>query len=465
MDASVTSPSDEQHARSDIQLLVAYGRRNWWLVLACMVAAILLGLAYLVIAKPAYRATAVLLIQPQAPDSDDRQAAQATPELVRSQLEVVKSQRVLDRAVDKLGLANDSNFTSEVSPAARPAIRAAAARDELANRIEADNDGRSYTINLTAKASDPNKAANIANTVADAYINVQRDQKVKLVERTQQALGRRLSDLRDQTIAAEMAAESYRQQAHLYPLSSIPEDSESYAAATPASREIIEMSKEHASLASQRAQAQARYAAQQRAIANGRGQDTPEVLSSSVISDLRTREAQVAQRESELLARYRPDHPLVQPIEAELHSIRSDIAAEINRIHASVALQARSSAQAFQRGDAFMGSLEQARSRDLAASTRLTELQRDAKIKRATYEEYAAQMQRATERAGLQLPDVLLISPASPPLRSTGPKPPLVLLIAAFLGLLVGLALGLVRSMTADRRVRVAETETVTRRA
>jgi uncharacterized protein involved in exopolysaccharide biosynthesis len=148
----------------------------------------------------------------------------------------------------------------------------------------------------------------------------------------------------------------------------------------------------------------------------------------------------------------------VRPVEAELRSIRRDIGAEIQRIHASVASQARSSAQAFQQGDAFMGSLEQSRSRDLAASMRLTQLQRDAKIKRVTYEESAAQMQRATERAGLQLPDVLLISPASPPLRASGAKPALVLLIAAVLGLVVGLALGLMRSISAERRVRVAET-------
>ena len=459
MDAAVTEVSEQRRDRSDVQLLLAYGRRNWWLVLACVIVALLLGAAFLAVKKPAYHSTAVLLIQPQAPDSSNGTptAAPATPELVRSQLEILKSQQVLDTVVGKLQLAKDPAFTKEVSSNASAPMRAAAARDELSKRIDVDNDGRSYTINLTAQAADPNKAAAIANTTANSYIDVQRDQKVKLLERTQQALDRRLSDLRDQTFAAELTAENYRQRAHLYPLSSVPEDSESYAAATPASREIIEMSKEHASLASQRAQAQARYAAQQRAIASGRGSDTPEVLSSSVISDLRTREAQVAQRESELLARYRPDHPLVQPVQAELRAIRSNIAAEINRIHLSVATQARSSAQAYQQGDAFMSSLEQRRSRDLAASTRLTELQREAKIKRATYEDYAAQAQRATQRVELQLPDVMLISPASPPLKAAGPKPALVLLIAALAGLIVGLALGLVRSMLADRRVRVTD--------
>ena len=460
MDTTARSVEDGRAGGSDFQLLVAYGRRNWWVVLACVAAALLAAILYLALARPTYRATAVLLIQPQSQDPDDHAAAPATPELVRSQLEILKSQRVLEDAVAKLGLTKDPEFIGDSELGASLPRRTAAAREELGQRLDVDNDGRSYTINLTASASDPDKAARIANTVAESYINVQRDQKVKLIEGSQHALGRRLDDLRNQTNAAEMTAENYRQSVGLVPLSSLPDDSESYAAATPASREIIEMSKEHASLAAQRAQAQARYVEQQRAIARGQGDATPEVLSSSVVSDLRTREAQVAQRESELLARYRPGHPLIRPVEAELAAVRRDIAAEIERIHASVASQAQSSDQAFQAGDAFMGSLERARSRDLAASTRLTQLQREAKLKRATYEEYAGQMQRATERAGLQLPDVLMISPASPPLRSTGPKPYLVLLIAAVIGLFFGLALGVLRSVAADRRVRVRETIT-----
>ncbi|MEO6066046.1 MAG: GumC family protein [Lysobacterales bacterium] len=456
MDASVTTIDDDRPRRSDVQLLVDYSRRNWWVVLVCIVGAVALALVYLTLVKPAYRATAVLLIQPQAPEGDDRTAAvAATPALVRSQLEILKSERVLQETVDKLNLARDPVFTNDAPAGASAATKAAAAREELSKRVEVDNDGRSNTINLTAKAADPERAARIANTLANSFIDVQRNQKVRLIERTQQALGRQLDDLRDRTVAAEATAESYRQQAGLVPLSSIPEDSESYAAATPASREIIEMSKEHASLASQRAQSQARYQSQQWAIAHGQGSETPEVLNSSVVSDLRTREAQVAQRESELLARYRPDHPLVRPVQAELAAVRRDIGAEIQRIHSSVANQSRSSSRAFQAGDAFMGSLERARSRDLAASMRLTQLQREAKLQRATYEEYAAQTQRATERAGLQLPDVLLISPASPPLRSTGPRPALVVMIAAVLGMLIGFALGLVRSFAADRRIRV----------
>ncbi len=438
-----------------MQLLVDYGRRNWWVIAVCVAGSLIIAAIYLALRQPTYRATAIMLIQPQSSDADSREVSPATPELVRSQLEILKSQRVLDAAVARLKLPDDPQFTKGLASVAGRPLRAAAASETLLNRIDAENDGRSYAIRLSAEDSNPDKAVRIANVVASTYIDMQQSQKVRTIERTRTALEGRLSDLRDQTTAAEMLAEDYRRRSGLIPLSSVPEDSESYAASTPASREIIEMSKEHAALAAKRAEAQARYASQQRAIAAGQGQSTAEVISSPVVADLRSREVDRAQRLSVLETRYGPDHPLVRPAREELAQVQQNLSAEVRRIHSSVASQAGASSQAFRSGDAFMGQLESARSRDLAAATQLNQLQREAHLKRENYEEYAKQMQRAAERVGLQLPDVILVSPASRPYRPSGANASLVLAIAALLGLLVGLVAGFARSLMADRRVAV----------
>ncbi|MEO6388717.1 MAG: GumC family protein [Croceibacterium sp.] len=445
--------SGEEPPRSDFQLLGDYVRRNWWLILVCTAAALVAGVLYIKLAKPSYRATAVVLIQPQGPVGDRETAPQlATPELVRGQLEILRSQNVLSATVAKLHLDSDHDFIRKVPASSNAAVRNAAAREELLDRLELANDGRSFIVSLTATAAEPNQAASIANTTVASYIEVGRDQKVQAIERNQQVLQRRLDLLRSMMIDAEQQAEAFRVRAGLVPLSSVPEDSESYAASTPASREIIEMSKEHASLAAQRAQAQARYGAQQRAIAAGQGQSTAEVLSSSVVADLRIRESQLAERRSELLARYSPDHPLVAPVEAELAQVRNDISREVQRIHSSLRSQASASSAAFSSADAFMRKLANDRSRDITASTRLRQLQRDAQIRRETYEEYAMQAQRASGRAELQLPDALLISPASPPLRATGRPAAVVLFGFGLAGLIFGLMLGLLRSVLASRR-------------
>lgn len=225
MDARLTAVEVHGGDRSDLRLLVDYGRRNWWVIAACVAGALVIAAIYLAAREPVYRATAIMLIQPQSSEADSREVSPATPELVRSQLEILKSEHVLDTAVDRLMLADDPDFTEGLSSSAPRPLRAAAASEALLDRIDAENDGRSYTIRLSAADPSPEQAARIVNVVALTYIDVQQAQKVRTIERTRMALERRLSDLRNQTTAAEMQAEDYRRRSGLIPLSSVPEDS------------------------------------------------------------------------------------------------------------------------------------------------------------------------------------------------------------------------------------------------
>jgi uncharacterized protein involved in exopolysaccharide biosynthesis len=453
MDSVTEGGATWREPRSDLDILATYARRNWWIVAASVVACLLLGVGYLAIAKPSYDASAVVIVQPQNSDPNAQQLP-ATPELVRSQVEVLQSRRVLDAVVSGLKLYRDPEFGGSTAFAPTP-YHIAAAEQALSDRLKVDNDGRSFAISITVRSRDPDKSARIANAIANTDIDQERARKVALIQSTQNGLASRLSDLRTQTLAAENAAESFRQASGLVPLSSIPEDSESYSAATPASREIIELAKENASLAGDASQTRARLMAQQREIASGRGDSTTEVLASPVVSNLRAQEAEVAKREAELLAKYRPDHPLVRPIEDQLSRIRGAIGSEIGRIHSSVASQARASAQAFGSANGYMRSLSSRRSGELASSVRLTQLQDDAKLKRQVYTEFAGQMQRAAERAGLQLPDVNLASAASAPIRPAAPKKSFVLLASVIAGLMLGLVLGFARSLAVGRALVV----------
>lgn len=454
MDRLTGADATMRQPRSDLEILASYGLRNWWIVACSMLAAVLFGLVYLMLAKPSYDASAVVIIQPQSSDPNVQQAPAATPELVRSQVEVLQSRRVLDAVVRKLALYRDPDFGG--APASTPnPYRIAVAEQALSDRLKVENDGRSFAISITVRSHDPDSSARIANAIATTDIEQERAQKVAVIQATQNGLASRLSDLRAQTLAAENSAESYRQSSGLVPLSSIPEDSESYSAATPASRQIIELAKENATLAGGASEAGARFSAQQRSIARGQGDSTSEVLASPVVSSLRSQEAEVAKRESELLAKYRPDHPLVRPVEDQLKRIRGEIRSEIGRIHNSVGSQARSSTQAFASADRYMHTLTSKRSGELTSSVRLTQLQDDAKLKRQIYTEFAGQTQRSAERAGLQLPDVNLASPAYAPIRPAAPKKSFVLLVSLIAGLVIGLLIAFARSLTVGRTVAV----------
>jgi uncharacterized protein involved in exopolysaccharide biosynthesis len=100
-----------------------------------------------------------------------------------------------------------------------------------------------------------------------------------------------------------------------------------------------------------------------------------------------------------------------------------------------------------------MNQLAARRSGEISSSTKMTQLQADAKLKRTIYEEYAGQMERAAERAGLQLPDVALVSPASPPIQPSAPDKPFILLASLIVGLMAGLLVSIGRSIMASTRL------------
>jgi succinoglycan biosynthesis transport protein ExoP len=451
--------TEQERGISDADYVRAFAQRNWWVFAVCLGGALVAAAVYLAIKRPSYEATAVMLLQPQAAGNETGSAPIATQELVRSQFALIQSEPVLGAVVTKLGLDRDPDFTAEAPDNAGRQAREAAAREELKDRLKIGNDGRSFTIDLTATARDPVLAARIANAAAAAYVEAQRQQKVQVLESTRGALGRQLDALRQATLAAEQNAETFRRRSGLLPLSSLPEDGESYENSTPSSREIVELARARAALEVDNATARGKLAAQQTAIGRGRGDSTAEVVSSSVIAQLRTNEAALAQRQAELLAKYSSDHPLVVPVRAQLAQTRRLLAAETGRIHASVASQASAGSTALKSSDERLRVLEAQRNRDLAASVQLRQLTRDAQLRRDTYEQFSAQTQRATERASLQLPDVPAISSATPPLRGSQQDRTIVLLAFVLAGLVAASAISLWRSLRAARRERVVVTE------
>src|SRR3954451_14161120 len=78
--------------------------------------------------------------------------------------------------------------------------------------LEATRMGFSYVLEISFLSNDPDRAAQIANAVADAYIVDQLDVKYQANRRASSWLQDRLTSLRDQASAAEHAVVVYKQQ-------------------------------------------------------------------------------------------------------------------------------------------------------------------------------------------------------------------------------------------------------------
>jgi uncharacterized protein involved in exopolysaccharide biosynthesis len=251
-------------------------------------------------------------------------------------------------------------------------------------------------------------------------------------------LEEQLATLRDEVFAAERAAEAFRQANGLVILSASPEVGEDASAMSPTSRELSELARQQALLSAQRAQAEARARAAAADLGSRGGRGTPEVLGSPIISGLLSQDAELARREAELAERYKPGYPLLDEVRQQRGSIRAAIDREVRNIQASVRSQATAARGAEAQTNGVAARLRGRLDREIAASVRYRQLLQEARVRRAVYEEFAQQVGRLSQRAGVQLPDTVLVSGAPIPLKPVSPKP---LLLAAG-GLAGGLALG-----------------------
>lgn len=186
-------------------------------IMSCLAIALL----YLAVTPKKYIATAALLTETrQVPGEDDGSSESIVDStVVESQMESVRSGSLALRVIDKLGLADDPEFGKPkptllsrllalvpfTSSTTRKVDPREVALDNLQAKLKIDRIGRSYVAEIDATSIDRDKAANIANAIADGYIEEQLDARQASQLRANKWMEDRLAVLRDQAAHAEAA--------------------------------------------------------------------------------------------------------------------------------------------------------------------------------------------------------------------------------------------------------------------
>lgn len=403
-----------------------------------------------------YQSDATVLVQPvgdlAAPSSA---TAPTSPEIVRSQLEVVRSPGVVGRVVERLRLIGDPEFASRrARREPDPEVRRAMVLENVQDHLKVDNDGRSVTIHIGFAARSPQKAQRIADEIANEYIRTASDLKNRAADLTRTRLEKRLADLRLATVDAEDAAERYRRSKALVWLPAAGDADERTGGATYTSRLLDQFSRQAAEISAAAEQAQARARVASGDMARTGGANTPEVLSSAVIGSFLQQDAALAATEASLAARYTSDYPALRQVRAQRAKLRGGLRTTRDNILRSLNLQAHSAEVANQAAGARAQALEGRVSQQTADTLRYQQLRSDAATKRKIYEDFASRAGAISERSLLQLPDAVLVSPASLPIRESSPNRPILLAIGFMLALMAGCAVALLAGLRVGRTSR-----------
>ena len=189
---------------------------------------------------------------------------------------------------------------------------------------------------------------------------------------------------------------------------------------------------------------------------NARGDTVAEVMQSTLINGLKADIARLEARVSENNVNLGVNHPSRQRAEAELASLRGRLASESNRISASIETAYKVGKD---RERELQASVNAQKTRVLALNKQRDELnvyRRDVEAAQRAYETVSQSASQTRLQSLTNQTNVVRLNTALAPIDPSSPKLPLNLMIAAFVGTLLGVGYAMVLELM-NRRVRSSE--------
>lgn len=411
-----------------------------WLIAAAVASGLALAAVSTMLTTPMYRAWVVLQVNPptvQILDDVNGSEAQGqrAGDFVATQVGLLSSTSLAQRVTEDLNLASDDKFIAQdADPRAR--LREASQKVSDGLTVIPPEDGQ--LIKFSFESDSPGIAAQVANGVADAFIDSSLQRQYQASSYARNFLQRQLAKTRTELEASERDLVKYAQAEGIINTGTDQTASPvSSDANSPIGQSLSEINKALADATATRVAAEGAYRA---ALANGIT-STENASSQS----LRQARAGVEAQYQQKLTVMSPDHPEMVSLRSQISELDRQIALEnSNTARARVATlrsdyeAAVSSERALQaRVQQLKGGVLDLRGRSIKYAI----LQRDVDTNRALYDALLQRYKEIGVAGGIGTTPVSIVDRADPPVAPF--KPNLVL------NLLIGLALGLTAGVVA----------------
>ncbi|WP_428929751.1 GumC family protein [Marinibacterium sp. SX1] len=452
-------------------------RKRFWIGIVTTLLAIAAAVALLTTHTPQYVASADLLLGGQAGldrgSSDLLEERALSDSAIQGELAILKSSALLVRVVRRLELDKDPEFnaalrpqTNEVSlfdtakdyvkalifppkpvdetavvPQSEGVAEAAAARDAmlggldgpvsvLRRNMDVRQRGNSFVVSVTLSSEDRIKAAGIANTIVDEYIDFVSDKRFEAAQRFTSWLEMRVEELAQSVEESETAVISFQAYA----------DSEVDSAAR-IEQQMQEMTTKLVNARTELAETQA-LAAQSAALFEAEGPIAAAgLLSSPVLDGYKQQLADLRRAEAEAAPRFSEGSAPMDAIRRDLATVEAELEREVSQIITELENQAdvqRINVVAIRNSLNGLELIVRARSKE---QIKLNQLERVADANRRLYEDFLGRFKEASEIQNLRRADAEVISYASPPSTPATPRKKTTLVLATAAGMFVGLGI------------------------
>jgi succinoglycan biosynthesis transport protein ExoP len=316
--------SDRESTRLTENAITSYAyvlMKRRWLIVAFAITLTLTVLVHSLLSPRIYSSTATVEISPKAPVVlDVRQVAEMVPQSMgqiqnyyETQYEIIKSDSVLERAVQSLKNEGITDFDNHPRPANR-----------LRSLLRVSPRTGTHLVSVTVEYTDPEKASRFANTIAQAYMDANLERSLNASQQALEWLKEQQTEYRKAQIASDDRVQKFRAEHSL-----VAADGSQFATEETLARLQTALSEAH----TRRVVAEATQTELSRLRTNGGLALAAHLARSNpVVQNLLGRLEELKEERTRMGTRYREQHPEYQRINQELQGLERQIRGHVDTL-------------------------------------------------------------------------------------------------------------------------------------
>ena len=465
----MVAPSPEIHLRDYIRVIL----KRKWIIGTLMVIVVTLAVLSSMKKEPFYRATVRLSIQKQSSNVvlfPNMAFPLYDPNYYQTQYTILRSRPLAQRVIEKLKLQQSPEFKpsprrkfsfdiktpvfrllKKVNPVnlfrtssgSRKVIKPNTSRNNgisqgLVNafigRLDvAPMKDSKMVVDLSFTGRYPHIIAEIANAVAEEYINMSMEAKIGNAQRMMEKLNEQLVEHKKKVEESEIILQKYKEKKNIVSLEEkqnivVQRLSQLNALVTSAKTERIAIETRYKELK--------KLANQPEMI-----ESLPSILSNAMIQQLKTDYVELQRKYSELSKKYGGKHPKMLELRSQIGLMKGKVSLEVKKNVNSLMTECK---VAQSKEATLLEALENQKKEALELNRKAIDykiLARDAESNRQMYNILITKIKEADLSSELKTTNIRIIDPAQIPGSPIGPKSGFNVLFATFVGLALGIGL------------------------
>ena len=404
--------------------------------------------------RSVYRAQVLLEIQKENPDiptiKELYELEAVSDAYLRTQYNILASESLSRRVIEQLRLDTLPEFNSprwwQIWPKTKKPSTAqafaigpipAGGDRELSQRVlerfqdqlTVDPVNRSRLVTVRFDSRDPELAARVVNTVAADYVDQSLEARWQATQKAAEWLTQQLVGVKAKLEKSEDDLQSYARRNGLVFL-----ETDKGASQNVANERLQQLQEQLTKAQAERYEKEALY----RLVQTGEYESLPGVFENKLIQDLSERLAELKREHAQLSTTFNADYPRVKEIQSQIDEIEGSLREERKRAADRIANDYSAAVHSENLVQQALGEQQKQVSLIAEKSVQYNILKREVDTNKQLYEGLLQRLKEAGVSASLKASNIRIVDSAEPPARPVKPRIALNLMVAAFLGLGLG---------------------------